>query len=119
MVAKFLDDQPKKCIHTISNSINLIQFHLMLAFFYGVESKRTAHLSLDKENENFSVVVTHSLGVKIGSFVSQSFNDGKENINVQESMMHVQSYCFGNLNLLLLCCSCCRHRCRCLSSPLL
>ena len=33
----------------------------MLARFSGVESKRTAHLSLEKGKENFSVVVTHSI----------------------------------------------------------
>ena len=36
--------------------------------------------------------------------------------NVQKSVMHVQSCCFANLNLLLFCRSRCRHRRRCLSS---
>ena len=36
--------------------------------------------------------------------------------NVQKSVMHVQSCCFVNLNLLLFCCSRCRRRRRCLSS---
>ena len=36
--------------------------------------------------------------------------------NVQKSVMHVQSCCFVNLNLLLLCSSRCRCRRRCLSS---
>ena len=36
--------------------------------------------------------------------------------NVQKSVMHVQSCCFANLNLLLFCRSCCRRRRRCLSS---
>ena len=36
--------------------------------------------------------------------------------NVQKSVMHVQSCCFANLNLLLFCRSHCRRRRRCLSS---
>ena len=36
--------------------------------------------------------------------------------NVQESVMHVQSCCFTNLNLLLFCRSCWGRRRRCLSS---
>ena len=36
--------------------------------------------------------------------------------NAQKSVMHVQSYCFANLNLLLFCRSRCRRRRRCLSS---
>ena len=36
--------------------------------------------------------------------------------NVQKSVMHVQSCCFTNLNLLLFCRSRCRRRRRCLSS---
>ena len=35
--------------------------------------------------------------------------------NAQESVMHVQSCCLANLNLLLFCHSCWRRRCRCLS----
>ena len=38
--------------------------------------------------------------------------------NVQKSVMHVQSCCFANLNLLLFCRSRCRCPRRCLSSPL-
>ena len=36
--------------------------------------------------------------------------------NVSKSVMHVQSCCFANLNLLLFCPSRCRRRDRCLSS---
>ena len=35
--------------------------------------------------------------------------------NVQNSVTHMQSYCFANLNLILFCCSYCRRRRRCLS----
>ena len=38
---------------------------------------------------------------------------------VQKSVMHVQSCCFANLNLLLFCRSCCRRRRRSLSSLIL
>ena len=38
--------------------------------------------------------------------------------NVPKSVMHVQSCCFANLNLLLCCYSCLRRRRRCLSSLL-
>ena len=38
--------------------------------------------------------------------------------NVQKSVMHVQSYCFASINLLLICCSSCRRRRHCLSSLL-
>ena len=37
--------------------------------------------------------------------------------NVSKSVIHVQSCCFANLNLLLFCPSRCRRRRRCLSSP--
>ena len=30
---------------------------------------------------------------------------------VQKSVMHVQSCCFANVDLLLFCCARCRHRC--------
>ena len=39
--------------------------------------------------------------------------------NVQKSVMHVQSCCFANLNLLLFCRSCCRRRRHCLNSLML
>ena len=38
--------------------------------------------------------------------------------NLQKSVMHVQSFCFANPNLLLFCRSCCQPRRRCLSSLL-
>ena len=49
--------------------------------------------------------------------MSQSYNDGLK--NVQKSVMHVQSCCFTNTNLLLFCRSRCRRRHCCLSSLLL
>ena len=39
--------------------------------------------------------------------------------NVRKSVMHVQSCCFVNLNLLLFCRSCCCRLRRCLSSPII
>ena len=38
--------------------------------------------------------------------------------NVQENVMHVQSCCFANVNILLFCRSRCRRRRRCLRSLL-
>ena len=49
--------------------------------------------------------------------MSQSYNDGLK--NVRKSVMHVQSCCFTNTNLLLFCRSRCRRRHCCLSSLLL
>ena len=40
------------------------------------------------------------------------------NVEKIKSVMHVQSCCFANINLLLLCRSRCRRRRRCLSSLL-
>ena len=54
--------------------------------------------------------------VKLGTFTLQSCSDGKE--MCKKSVMHVQSCCFTNLNLLLFCRSRCRRRRRCLSSLL-
>ena len=64
MVAKFLDDNKpktslKKQIHTVTNLINLVRFHLicqMLAKFQGLNPKGPC-LSLEKK-DNFCVVLT-------------------------------------------------------------
>ena len=58
MVAKFLDDNKpkaslKKRIHTVTNLIDLIRFHLfcqMLAKFQGLNPKRP-YLSLEKKRQ--------------------------------------------------------------------
>ena len=93
MVANFLYDNKletslKKRIHTVSNFIDLIQFHLicqMLATFSGGESERTSSKFRARAHEirKFHVAVVQP-----------------RLRNVQKSVMHVQSCCFAN-NLLL------------------
>ena len=134
MVAKFLDDnQLKTCIRTVSNSISLIQFHFHQSYsvsFYlmsnvskilwgWIQTDCTSKFRKRKRKRNFSVVVTHS--------IKRVCENRKFCVaviwwwqrNVQKSTMHVQSCFFWGLNLLHLYCSCCRHCCHCLSSPLL
>ena len=70
MVAKFLDDNKLKChwhckkwIRTTSNFTDLISFHLicqMLAKFSGL-NRIWPYLSLEKEKQNFCVVLTYSI----------------------------------------------------------
>ena len=70
-------------------------------------------LSLEKEIENFCFGLSHS--------IKQAREIGKFHVavvqmrlrNVQESVLHVQSCCFANINLLFFNCSCCRRRRRC------
>ena len=124
MVAKFLDDNKPEIHLKIKLALfqtSLILFHLicqMLAKFSGLNPKGP-YLSLEKERETFCVVFTYS--------VKQVHEIRKFHVaivqrwlkNVQKSVMHVQSCCFANINLLLFCCSRCRRRCCCLSSLLL
>ena len=95
-------------LQTLSRLFSLIQLVKTWQFFLELNSKRV-YGSSEKEEESrclagsreirhFHVIVVHWRG------------------NVQKSLMHVQSCCFFNLNLLLFCCSrWCRSR-RCLSS---
>ena len=124
MVAKFLDDNKPEIHLKIKLALfqtSLILFHLicqMLAKFSGLNPKGP-YLSLEKERETFCVVFTYS--------VKQVHEIRKFHVaivqrwlkNVQKSVMHVQSCCFANINLLLFCCSRCRRRCCCLNSLLL
>ena len=85
MIAKFLDDNKpktslKKSIRTVSNFINLTQFHLIrkiLAKLSEVEPEKTVS-GLEKEKENFVLClpIPWSGHVKLGSFMSQTCNDG-------------------------------------------
>ena len=89
MVANFLYDNKletslKKRIRTVSNFIDLIQFHLicqMLATFSGGESERTSSKFRARAHEirKFHVAVVQP-----------------RLRNVQKSVMHVQSCCFAN-----------------------
>ena len=79
MVAKFLDDNKpktflKKWIHTASNYINRIQFHLIWQIKQACEIRKF-----------------HVAGVQ------------RRQRNEQSSMMHMQIRCFVNKNLLLFC----------------
>ena len=76
----------------------------MLAKFSGLNPKGP-YVSLEKEKQNFCVVVTYSIkrAREIRKFhvavVQQRLR------NVQKSVMHVQRCFFADLNLLFLCCS--------------
>ena len=94
MVANFLYDNKletslKKRIRTVSNFIDLIQFHLicqMLATFSGGESERTSSKFRARAHEirKFHVAVVQP-----------------RLRNVQKSVMHVQSCCFANKPVVL------------------
>ena len=89
----------------------------MLAKFLGLNSKGP-YLCLEKEKENFGVVLTF--------FVKRVRKSRKFHVaavqrqlrNVQKRVMHVQSCCLGDINLLLFSSSLCRRRRRCLRSLL-
>ena len=124
MVAKFLlDNKPE--IHLkikfalFKTSLIYISFNLSnVGEIFWIESKRTIS-EFRKDRETFCVVFTYS--------VKQVHEIRKFHLpvvqrwlkNVQKSVMHVQSCCFANINLLLFCRSLCRPRCCCLSSLLL
>ena len=123
MVVKCLNDNKpktslKKWIHTFSNIIDFIQFHLIcqiLAKFLGLNPKGR-YLSVQKGKEIFYVVFTCSIkrAREIRKFHVAVVQ--RRLRNVQKSVMHVQSCCFANLNRLLFCHSRCRRHRRCLSS---
>ena len=75
----------------------------MLAKFSGLNPKRQ-YLSLEKEKENFVVVLTYSIkrASEIRKFHVAVMQQRLR--NVQKNVMHVQSCSFANLNLLLFCC---------------
>ena len=70
----------------------------MLAKFSGLNPK-VPSLSLEKEKENFCVVLTHSIkrASEIGKFHGAVVQQRLR--NVQKSVMHEQSCSFANLNL--------------------
>ena len=90
----------------------------MLAKFSGLNPKGP-YLSLEKEKEPFCTVFTRS--VKRVSEIRKFHVAVVQRLlkNVQKSVMHVQSCCFTNINLLLFCRSRCRRRRCCLSFLLL
>ena len=124
MVAKFLDDNKpktslKKWIHTVTNFIDLIQFHLicqMLAKFSGVKSERIMSKLTKKEKKIVKLCspTPYSRHVKFHATVVQ-----RRLRNVQESAMHVQSFVLLIWTYWFFCRSRCRRRRRFLSALLL
>ena len=88
----------------------------MLVNFFGVDSKGL-YQSSGKEKESFCLVFPSSTKREIGHLHVVVVQ--RRQRNVQKSVMHVQSCCFADLNLLLFCCFRCRRRRRILSSLLL
>ena len=75
----------------------------MFAKFSGLNPKRP-YLSLEKEKENFCVVLTYSIK-RTGEIRKFHFAVVQQRLrNVHMMMMHMQSCSFANLNLLLFCC---------------
>ena len=120
MVAKFLNDNKlktslEKWICTVSNFIDLIQFHLicqMLAKFSGDEYKRTVS-RLRKRKTNICVVFTNSISghVKLGSFMAHSRTVmTKKCTKKRDAMQSCYFVYIHTVNLLLVCRSCCCHR---------
>ena len=91
-----------------------IEFVYCWRNFLGLNPKEP-YLSLEKEKENFCVVLTH--------FAKQVREIWKFHVevvqrrlrNVQKSVVHVHSCCFADINLLLFSRSLCRHLCRCVA----
>ena len=83
-----------------------------------IESERTVS-EFRKDKETFCVVFTYS--VKRANEISKFHVAVVQRWlkNVQKSVMHVQSCCFANINLLLFCRSRCLYRLCCLSTLLL
>ena len=109
MVAKFLDHtKPKTSLKkwscTVSNFIELMQFHLicqMLGKFSGVKSERTASKFRKRKWKLLCYVFTFSFKPvrEIRRFHVAVVQ--RRLRNVQKSVMHVQSCCFANKNLRL------------------
>ena len=87
----------------------------MLAIFCGVEFWKTVWKFRKRKIKLFSCV--HDLRKTWNYAFSRRSRAVTTKRNVQQSVMHVQSCCFANPNLLLFCRSRWRRRRRCLSSP--
>ena len=108
----------KNWIHVASNFIAFIPSRLirqMLANFLELNSK-WLYQSSGKEKESCCLRFPSLKKPEIRHFHVVVVQWRQR--NVQKSVMHVQSCCFANLNLLLFCRSRCRCRRRCLSSLL-
>ena len=99
---------PKKGICAVSNFITVILHCQMLGFFQELNS-RGLYLISQHKKENHCLVFMSS--TKCENRKLQIVFEQWQQKNVQKSMMHVQSCCFANLNLMPFCCCCCRHHC--------
>ena len=99
--------------------LNLLKFVQCWQYFPEVNSKRL-YRSSEREEESRCLVFTCSTKSEIRHFhvVVVLVVVLWRQRNVQKSVMHVQSCCFANLNLLLLCRTRWGRRCRCLGSLL-
>ena len=128
MVAKFLDDNKaktslKKWIRTVSNFIDLSQFHLpcrILAKLSGVESERTVP-EFSNRKRNFLCCVHQFNSIKRAHEIRkfQVADLQRRPRSVPKTVMDVQSCCFANINRFRFYQSRCRSCRCCLNSPLL
>ena len=86
----------------------------MLTNFFGVEFSRTVSKFRKRKRKLLSCVRPSSTKREKRHFHVVVVQ--RRQRNVQKRVMHVQSFCYDNLILLLFCRSCCRRRRRCLSS---
>ena len=106
----------KKWTCAASNFITLIPSRLivwMLAIFFEADSKGL-HQSSAKKKESCCLVFPSSTNREIRHFHVLVVQWRQR--NVQKSLMHVQTCCFANLNLMFFCRSRWPRRRRCLSS---
>ena len=101
---------------TSSTFCNFTWFVKCWRNFLGLNPKGP-YLSLQKEKENFVPTYFVKRAREIRKFhvavMQRRLRTYKKNV------LHVQNYCFVNINLLLFCRSCCRRRRRCLGPLLL
>ena len=101
----------KKYVHAASNFIVFVPSHSVIfansgKFLWTWILKEC--IKLQKKKKNIAVLCSCPPQVKNGKFLIVVVQ--RQQRNVQKSMMHLQSYCFANLNLLLFCRSHCgRH----------
>ena len=102
-------------LQTLLGLFHLVQFDKCWQIFLEVNSKRL-YQSSGKEKESSFLVCTSSTTSENRHFYVVVVQ--RRLRNVQKSVIHVQSSCFANLNLLLFCRSRFRYRRPCLGSQL-
>ena len=98
---------------TLSRLFQLVQFVKCWQLFLKLNSKRL-YQSSGKEKESCCLVFTSTIKREIRHFHVVVVHRRQKKYT--QIVMHVQSCCFANPNLLLYCRSCCRLRRCCLSS---